>query len=70
MTSLAGVQRMEETAPRRLRVRLTSAADPDEVIHRLLVGLIDRGCRVRSLNPVMPSLDQVYLQYVGEEESQ
>jgi ABC-2 type transport system ATP-binding protein len=69
LASLAGVKQMEKIAPQRLRVQLASDADPDEAIHWLLLGLIDRGCWVRSLNPVVPSLDQVYLQYVSEEET-
>ena len=57
----AGVRTIEEHVPDKLLVHLDAKADRDETVHRLLVDLMAGGCRVRSLQPVARSLDDVYL---------
>lgn len=65
LESLTGVTSLEQLAPNRLLVHLDSEADIDETIHNLIQGLINLDCHIRSFTPVSPSLDEVYLQYVG-----
>ena len=65
LESLTGVTSLEQSAPNRLLVHLDSEADIDETIHNVIQGLINLDCRIRSAAPVSPSLDEVYLQYVG-----
>ncbi|MGC9555061.1 MAG: DUF4162 domain-containing protein, partial [Thermoplasmatota archaeon] len=60
---------VEQPAPRRLVVRVAGDADLDETGYRVMRELLDRGCRIRSFTPVTPSLDEVYLRYVGGEQT-
>jgi ABC-2 type transport system ATP-binding protein len=70
LLSLPGVDGIEQPAPERLLAHLNAVADVDDTIHQLLVGLIDRDCWVRSITPVVPSLDDVYVSYVGDGNSE
>ncbi|HDS59447.1 MAG TPA: ABC transporter ATP-binding protein [Thermoplasmatales archaeon] len=69
LKSLEGVGEVEQPAPRRLVVRVAGDADLDETGYRVMRELLDRGCRIRSFTPVTPSLDEVYLRYVGGEQT-
>jgi ABC-2 type transport system ATP-binding protein len=75
LEALPGIARIEATSDSMLKVHLNgreghegptadAASERDETIHQLLVGLIERDCRVRSLQPVSRSLDQIYLSYL------
>jgi len=64
LNSLQGVTNLEETVPNKLLVHLDKRVDMDETIHHLIHGLIKLDCRIRSFNPISPSLDEVYLQYI------
>jgi ABC-2 type transport system ATP-binding protein len=55
-----GVRTIEERVPDKLLVQLDTQANRDETVHRLLVDLMAGGCRVRSLQPVARSLDDIY----------
>jgi ABC-2 type transport system ATP-binding protein len=57
----AGVRTINELAPDKLLIQLDAQADRDETVHRLLADLMAGGCRVRSLQPVVHSLDDIYL---------
>ena len=56
-----GIRAIEERVPDKLLVHLDTKADHDESVHRLLVDLIAGGSRVRSLQPLTRSLDDIYL---------
>ncbi len=66
LESLAGVNSVAQPAPNRLIIQLDTEGERDEIIHQIVTRLIDLDCRIRSLNPVSPSLDDVYLRYVSE----
>jgi ABC-2 type transport system ATP-binding protein len=65
LESLTGVTSLEQPSPNTVLAHLDSEGDVDKTIHNLIRGLIDLDCRIRSFNPISPSLDEVYLQYVG-----
>lgn len=65
LESLDGVGKVERRDSKRLLVRLTKDVDIDEISHEIIRKLIDLDCRIRSLTPVYPDLDEVYLKYVG-----
>jgi len=67
--SLRGVKDVEQPASNSLLVHLDSEADVDETIHELIQSLINLGCRIRSITPVSPTLDEVYLQYIRRGEN-
>jgi ABC-2 type transport system ATP-binding protein len=65
LKSLAGVMSLEEMSPNRLLVHLSGQADIDETVHHIIKKLIMLECHIRSINPVSPNLDEVYLQYLS-----
>jgi len=65
LKSLPEVMSVEEISPNRLLVQLSRQADIDETIHHLIQELIKLDCHIRSINPVSPNLDEVYLQYLS-----
>jgi len=69
MESLNGVTGVEQPARNSLLVHLDSEVDIDETIHNLIQCLINLECHIRSLTPVSPTLDEVYLQYVRRDEN-
>ena len=64
LASVAGLTAIEEVAPGRLLARIGAGADVDATVHAILAGLLERGCRVRSLGPITPNLEQLYMRYV------
>jgi ABC-2 type transport system ATP-binding protein len=66
LKSIKGVKDLEQPSPNRLLAQLESEADADEIIDGLIRGLLELGSRIRSVTLLSPSLDEVYLKYVGE----
>ena len=70
LESLAGVISISQSSPKQLLVSFNTDVDMDASIHAVIQGLIDSGCRIRSLYPLSPNLEQVYLKLVGGGEAQ
>lgn len=70
LESLRGVTNVEEPTKNSFLVHLDRQADVDETIHELIQSLLKLGCHIRSVTPVFPSLDEVYLQYIRKGEHQ
>lgn len=66
LESLKGIKGIAQPAPNKLVVHLDGKINIDDTIQDLIKELIALGCRIRSFNPVSPSLDEVYLKYVQE----
>jgi ABC-2 type transport system ATP-binding protein len=64
---IPGVDYLESTSSKRQVMHLTSDADIDTVIAEVVGKLLSEGCRLRQLNLLKPSLEEVYLRYVGGE---
>ncbi len=62
---LPGIQGIEEPSGTRRLLHLTPDADVDKTISVILNHLISAGCQLRSFNLVRPSLEEVYLKYIG-----
>ncbi|MDF1539000.1 MAG: ABC transporter ATP-binding protein, partial [Candidatus Thorarchaeota archaeon] len=62
---LPGIQSIEEASHTRRLLHLKSDADVDMTISSILERLISEGCQLRTFNLVRPSLEEVYLKYVG-----
>ena len=69
LEALKGIKGIEQPTPNKLVVHLDNKINVDDTIQDLIKELIALGCRIRSFNPVSPSLDEVYLKYVQERES-
>jgi ABC-2 type transport system ATP-binding protein len=64
LAGIAGVRGLERMPSGRLLAHIDAGADTDATVHLLLTGLLERGCRVRSLTPVTPDLEELYMRYV------
>lgn len=65
MKSVEGVIGVEQPSPNRLLVHLEDYVNVDKAIHNLIIGLIESGSRIHSIAPISPTLDEIYLKYVG-----
>jgi len=66
LSTVPGILGAEETGPGVIVLHLQPGADVDFASNEALTRLLKAGNRVRSFRPVVPSLDQLYLKYVGE----
>jgi len=64
---IKGVKGLERPYAGKLVVHLDDEADADEAIHNVIQALIKSGNRIRSVIPMFPTLDDVYLEYVEGE---
>jgi ABC-2 type transport system ATP-binding protein len=69
LESLKGIKGIEQPTPNKLIVHLDNKINVDDTTQDLIKELIALGCRIRSFNPVSPSLDEVYMKYVQEREN-
>jgi ABC-2 type transport system ATP-binding protein len=65
LRGVPGVLSLEPGAGGTLLLHLAAGADVDATSHEVLSRLLGTGNRVRSFRPAVPSLDQLYLSYVG-----
>ncbi len=64
LAAVPGLAALEEVSRGRLLARISGGADVDATVHAVLTGLLERGCRVRSMSPVTPNLEELYIRYV------
>lgn len=67
LEKVAAVESIVQTAPERTLLRLTGGINVDEALSRILHEIVAQGCHVRSFNLLKPSLEEIYLKYVGGE---
>jgi len=67
LESLHKVDYVENPKANKQLIHLKSNVDVDLTVSQIMNLLIEQKCRIRSFNLVKPSLEQVYLKYVGGE---
>ncbi len=65
-TKISGIESIEQPSPEKILVHLDNEVDEDGVVNAFLEQLLKSGNRIRSANPLKPSLDEVYQSYVSE----
>jgi ABC-2 type transport system ATP-binding protein len=65
LENIAEVEKVEYLASNIQIVHLSSDIDLNTVIHRILKLLLENDCKIRNFSVVQPSLEEVYLKYVG-----
>lgn len=65
-TQISGIKSIEQPSPEKILIHLDEEVDGDGVVNAFVEQLLKSGNRLRSLNPLMPSLDEVYQSYVSE----
>ena len=66
LAALPGVSGIERTGEASIVLHVAAGADVDGVSNEAISRLLAAGNRVRSFRPLVPSLDQMYLAYVGD----
>jgi ABC-type multidrug transport system ATPase subunit len=68
--SANGVREIVETEPNHLVVRLAKGADVDVVVDELIRMLLSADCKIRKVSPVAPTLEELYIRYLGGADEQ
>jgi len=68
--SVRGIREVVEPDPHHLIVRLEKGADIDAVVDELIRQLLASDCRIRKVSPVAPTLEELYMRYLGGAEQQ
>ena len=66
LKTLKQIEKIEEKTPHKILVYPKSDTNIDEIVHQIIKKLLSLGCQIRSIRPLSPNLDDVYLQYVKE----
>ncbi|KYK32511.1 MAG: hypothetical protein AYK22_07400 [Thermoplasmatales archaeon SG8-52-3] len=64
LKSFKQIEKIEEISPHKILVYLKSGTDVNELVHKIIQKLLSLDCQIRSIRPLSPNLDDVYLQYV------
>ncbi len=67
LENISGVDYFEKVKSYKQLVHLKSEVDIDLTIHQIMAMLNEQKCKVRNFNLIKPSLEEVYLKYVGGE---
>jgi ABC-2 type transport system ATP-binding protein len=67
LDNLHKVEYVETPKSNKQLIHLKSNVDVDLTVSQIMNMLIEQKCRIRSFNLVKPSLEQVYLKYIGDE---
>ncbi|MHA1746892.1 MAG: ABC transporter ATP-binding protein [Promethearchaeota archaeon] len=60
-----GVESVSQRSVSHLRIRLTPDTDVNAAMAAIMQTILDNNCKVHHINLVKPSLEEVYLKYVG-----
>ncbi|MBD3226559.1 MAG: ATP-binding cassette domain-containing protein [Candidatus Lokiarchaeota archaeon] len=66
LENLSEVNKVQTHQQNRQIIHLTSDIDIDKSIKKILQCILDEKCKIRNFNLLKPSLEQVYLNYIGE----
>jgi ABC-2 type transport system ATP-binding protein len=66
---IKGVKSLENPSANRLVIHLDAEADADDAVHNVIQSLVTSGNHIRSIVPMAPTLDEVYVKYVEESEN-
>jgi ABC-2 type transport system ATP-binding protein len=67
--SIKNVNRVAQTSSGRVLVNLEAGADEDQVVNDIVQSVAKLGIRIKGITLLSPSLDEIYLNYVQEDES-
>ena len=65
-TKISGIKSIEQPSPEKILIYLENDVDDNGAVNTFVEQLLKSGNRIYSLNPLMPSLDEVYQSYVSE----
>jgi ABC-2 type transport system ATP-binding protein len=65
LESVPGVKNVEKVGSRRYIIHLDVSNDPDAIMQKIYAIIVQHQCQIRNINLLRPSLEDVYLKYVG-----
>jgi ABC-2 type transport system ATP-binding protein len=65
LDGIDGIDHVKELGPNAFRIFLTDSKLLDDVTNQILNTMLKTKCRVRSVNPVSPSLEELYMKFLG-----
>jgi ABC-2 type transport system ATP-binding protein len=63
---ISGIKSIEQPSPEKILIYLDEEVDDDAAVNAFVEQLLKSGNKLRSLNPLLPSLDEVYQSYTSE----
>jgi len=64
VSKISGVKKIIEKSSEKFLVNIEKKADSDEIINEIIKTLLNNKCRIRSITPVSPTLDEIYQYYL------
>jgi len=64
INNLIGVQNILEKSDNKFLINIDKTSDSDEIIHNIIKTLLKNDCRIRSIAPTNPALDEIYQYYL------
>ena len=64
ISKIIGVENIFEKSDEKFLININKNASYDEIIHNIIQSLLKNECRIRSITPVTPTLDEVYQFYL------
>jgi len=65
LEGIDGIEHMDETGPNAYRIFLRNADITDQVTNQVLVALVKSKCMVKSITPVTPTLEELYIRFLA-----
>lgn len=66
LSGLPGIGGIEQPEPNHLLIHVASDASMEDAVEVAFDGLRRAGCRIRSISPVSPDLEELYVRFVSE----
>lgn len=66
ISKISGVKKLTEKSSEKILVNIEKTADSDEIIDKIIKTLLENKCKIRSITPVSPTLDEIYQFYLRE----
>ena len=67
LENLSGIEKVQEFGPNKQIIHLASDIDIDKKIEKIIKHILNENCKIRNFNLLKPSLEQVYLNYIGRD---
>jgi ABC-2 type transport system ATP-binding protein len=65
LENLSGIEKVHNFEPNKQIIQLASDIDIDRKIEEIITHILNENCKIRNFNLLKPSLEQVYLNYIG-----
>ena len=64
MNKIDGILKIIEKSAENIIVNIEKTKNSDEIIHNIIKILLENNCKIRSISPVSPSIDEIYQFYL------